>query len=747
MAGASRLHHLLRVGFALTLAVVFTSVSQGTLNASAFPSACTNQTGTVYEVGDGQPYTSIGAVPFDTLQPGDLVRIHHRATPYREKIAISTSGTQAAPICMVGVAGTNGELPVIDGENATTSDSMFYDYDGMQERALLIVMGQEWGEQPAYIHIEGLHFKNAYEDYTFTTANGQVRNYTSNAAALMVQRGADITLTGLAISDSGNGFFAASSGDAEQTVRNLTLQYSYIYGNGTDSDQHHNIYTESNGMIIQFNRFGPTRSISGGNNIKDRSAGTIIRYNWIETGAHLIDLVEAEDGYDLLSQNPNYDKAWVYGNIMISPENSLTGRNMIHFGGDLGGEEEGNSTVCGFGGGQDPTECYRKGPLYFYNNTVITEVNQEGDGSYCCSKTYFRLQTDEQSIEVFNNIFHVVSLGNETWVSYMNRRGQANFGVNLLKPATNMAEFYNQEGPNSEVNGLGNLIVLGAGEEIGFVNEAAGDYHLLVESLAVNSGAPITGADLLPIPFEYLVHQGSIARIDDGSIDMGAYEQGDNPPQVTNTPQATGTAQPTGTAQATGTAGAPTATPTPPATVDPLLNLLSNGDFETDSDLDGQPDSWVAKEFAGDKQKCNKDTNDDGVVDKIFALQGSCAYRFKSGSLENSKLEQIIPNSAITTGDTISVSGFVYPKGEVDVAVKIRVKYVDTTLEKGKITLKVTTPTTAYVPLSGTLTLPIVGEVASFKVKLQNRGASGKVLFDALAVVKTASRSSGLSGQ
>ncbi|HEX2618672.1 MAG TPA: hypothetical protein VHL11_00960, partial [Phototrophicaceae bacterium] len=434
----------LLLGFICLSGLLITFNLQSVVYAASFPSACGNQTGDVYEVGDGQPYTSIGAVPFDTLQPGDLVRIHYRAAAYREKITISTTGTENAPLCLVGVPGPGGELPVVDGQNATTSDHMIFDYDGMQERALLIVMGQEWGEQPAYVHIEGLHFKNAYEDYTFTTADGEVRHYTENAAAVMVQRGAHITLTGLDISDSGNGFFAASSDDPNQTVKDLTLQYSYIYNNGTNGDQHHNIYTESDGMLIQFNHFGPLRSISGGNNIKDRSAGTVIRYNWIESGAHLIDLVEAEDGYPLLSQNPDYNKAWVYGNIMISPINDGTGRNMIHFGGDLGGEEEDNSSdVCGYGSGEDPTDCYRKGPLYFYNNTVIT---YSPTADWCCEKTLFRLMTDEQYIEAFNNIFHVI--GTDTYVSYMNRRGRAHFRVNLVNPGTNnhIEEFYNKEG-------------------------------------------------------------------------------------------------------------------------------------------------------------------------------------------------------------------------------------------------------------------------------------------------------------
>src|SRR5258708_5559212 len=73
-----------------------------------------------YHVGDSQSYTSIAAVPWQSLQPGDTVWIHWRSTPYHEKWVIGLQGTQAAPISVRGVAGPSGQLPIIDGQNATT---------------------------------------------------------------------------------------------------------------------------------------------------------------------------------------------------------------------------------------------------------------------------------------------------------------------------------------------------------------------------------------------------------------------------------------------------------------------------------------------------------------------------------------------------------------------------------------------------------------------------------------------------
>ena len=63
----------------VTGALVAGLYSNQAVQALDFPSACENQTGTVYDVGDGQTYTSIGAVPFDELEPGDLVHVEPTA--------------------------------------------------------------------------------------------------------------------------------------------------------------------------------------------------------------------------------------------------------------------------------------------------------------------------------------------------------------------------------------------------------------------------------------------------------------------------------------------------------------------------------------------------------------------------------------------------------------------------------------------------------------------------------------------
>src|SRR4051812_35199834 len=90
-----------------------------------------------FEVGPGQAFTTVNAVPWETLGPGDTVQIHWRPEAYREKILISTSGTAAAPIRVVGIAGPAGQLPVIDGQNATTRSAAAFPFAGTQDRGLV----------------------------------------------------------------------------------------------------------------------------------------------------------------------------------------------------------------------------------------------------------------------------------------------------------------------------------------------------------------------------------------------------------------------------------------------------------------------------------------------------------------------------------------------------------------------------------------------------------------------------------
>ena len=117
------------------------------------------------------------------------------------------------------------------------------------------------------------------------------------------------------------------------TTKNMVVQGCYIYNNGQGGSGTHNSYCESMGITYQYNFYGPLATGAVGNNLKDRSSNMVIRYNWIDSGDRLLDLVDAEDSA-IIRADPNYNKAFVYGNILL--KNTYTGQTgkVVHYGYD-----------------------------------------------------------------------------------------------------------------------------------------------------------------------------------------------------------------------------------------------------------------------------------------------------------------------------------------------------------------------------------------------------------------------------
>ncbi|HET8546936.1 MAG TPA: right-handed parallel beta-helix repeat-containing protein [Bryobacteraceae bacterium] len=442
-----------------------------------------------YEVGPGKALATIGQVPWATLQAGDVVLIYYRPEPYREKWVICRQGTAAAPITVRGVPGPNGELPVIDGNGAVTAPGLNY---GAEARGVIKIGAANIPADttPRYITIENLDIRGARAEYTFMGDDGVVQPYSANASSIYVEKGENITVRNCHIHDSGNGFFVASS-DALAS-KDILVEGNYIYDNGNvGSLYEHNNYTAAIRITFQYNRFGLLRSGASGNNLKDRSAGLVVRYNWIEGGNRQLDLVEGEDSI-LIRTDPLYRETHVYGNVLIEP-NGAGNRQITHYGGD-----------------GSRTRNYRKGTLYFYNNTVVSNRLDR--------TTLFRLSTNEERCDARNNVFYTVAAGNT--VSLLDNTGVLDFQHNWIKPGWVKA-FANSKGT---LNNLGGNVQTAAP---GFVNEAGQDYHLAAGSPAVDAGTGLH-ANVLPahnVIRQYVKHQSSEARPVNGPLDIGAFEQ------------------------------------------------------------------------------------------------------------------------------------------------------------------------------------------------------------------------------
>ncbi len=447
---------------------------------------------TEYPVGPGHAYETPSDVPWESLLPGDTVLIHWRDAPYADKWVLGRSGTPSQPITVRGVPGPGGQLPVIDGNGARTRRQL--DYSGETRAVIKIGYSNVPADSmPSYIIIENLDIRGARTWHTFSDDGGSPAQYDENAAAVWIEKGEHIVLRRNWLHDSGNGLFV-SSGD--HTSRAILVEGNEIFDNGYPGSFHeHNVYTEALDITFQFNHLGRLRAGSEGNNLKDRSGGLVVRYNWIEGGNRQLDLVDSHTPD--ITGSPSYGETFVYGNVLVEEDGDFN-RQIVMYGGDSGD----------YG-------TYRKGVLNFYNNTV---VSYRGDRT-----TLFFVPTNDESLDIRNNLFYAAA-GGET-LSIADTSGRLDLANNWFQPGF-QTTFSTLEGL---VNGILESIVSAAP---GFVDGAARDFGLGAGSSARDAGGSVPAAARHPVLFQYVPHGGSAPRPSDGIIDIGAFESGTTSPAV-----------------------------------------------------------------------------------------------------------------------------------------------------------------------------------------------------------------------
>lgn len=428
--------------------------------------------GTEYNVGPGQEYAAIGDVPISDLGPGDTVRIHWREEPYRETLLISAQGSAEDPVRICGVRGPIGERPVISGEGATTPQST-----GQQamwnDLALVLFMRKPTDDWETYyphdIILEGLDLQGAHIGVPFTNVDGEASEWYNGSACISILRGKNITIRDNEISDCGFGIFAKSTDLDSEQVTNVLIEGNYVHSNNPQVEVGvHNVYVQAFGAVYQFNHFGPPL---GADNIKDRSTGTVIRYNWIEPAGDInIDLVEAEEHKLTAVQDPAYRTALVYGNLI----QQVFGSVPLHYGADHLELEN--------------VPYFRKGTLYFYNNT-LTMADPEYDLEPW-SRGMMRVTTVEERVEVFNNIldyrgnavlFELMSF-NEPF-SHFEQGGHVVIGTNFIRG--DWVRNYKDEQPDVAAQ-----MILGADGELGILEGTENFVHTPDEPVDLETMQP-----------------------------------------------------------------------------------------------------------------------------------------------------------------------------------------------------------------------------------------------------------------
>ncbi|HEX2619996.1 MAG TPA: hypothetical protein VHL11_07610, partial [Phototrophicaceae bacterium] len=142
-----------------------------------------------------------------------------------------------------------------------------------------------------------------------------------------------------------------------------------------------------------------------------------------------------------------------------------------------------------------------------------------------------------------------------------------------------------------------------------------------------------------------------------------------------------------------------------------------------DENGNGVPDGWQGKDKTGDKLMCNDE-------DHIFAHTGLCAFRFKGGPNEQSKLSQkvLLDGLNFAVDDQLNFSVYVNAlKSKAKGTIKVRVKYGDLDT-KGKIT-KQFVKTDGYEAVEGTIVIAST-DVITIKVVFKHTSPSGKIYID-----------------
>ena len=460
--------------------IVTLSLVLATLGSSP-PSLATD-----YNVGPEQTLSSIADVPWASLQPGDRVLIHWRETPYKEKWVLNRRGTELSPIVVRGVRGPNGERPIIDGNGATTPTSLSY---WNESRGVLKIGGSSTPSDglPAWLVVEGLEIRSGRPPFSFTDTDGATQSYSQNAASIYVEKAEHLVIRDCVLHDSGNGLFI---GAFDGQTRDILIERNALHSNGnTGSVFHHNAYTAAIGITYQYNRFGALRTGADGNNLKDRSAGLVVRYNWIEDGNRQLDLVDAEDS-SVVVDHPSYDETFVYGNVLIESDG------------------EGNSQIVHYGGDSGTRADYRKGTLYFFHNTVVsTRIG---------NTTLLRLSTNDETADVRNNVLYVSASGSR--LAMLSSDGVLDLTHNWVKPGWQPS--------HGSLNGTINDSGWVTGSDPGFFDELGQDYRPLADSAVIDEGTTLhagTLPDHEPTR-HYVKHIGDELRPQDGSRDLGAFE-------------------------------------------------------------------------------------------------------------------------------------------------------------------------------------------------------------------------------
>jgi len=349
---------------------------------------------TTYNVGPGQTYTNLNGVPWLSLKAGDVVNIYYSPTPYATIIAMTAMGTANAPITINGVTDASCHRPVLTGMNAviandaqasgywTKSPGMSFLGFGLINFCFSGYAPSGLSYSPSYLNIQNLEITGAVSGNSYMGPSGATAWHASYG--IYAVEFSNVNIQNNYIHDNDGGVFFNAQ-DIPRTSTYVTMRSNILTNNGTPNNAlNHSIYGQGYRTLYEGNYLGQEISSASGSTLKDRSSGTVIRYNYIVSSARAIDLVDSESSPTVVN-DPLYNYAWVYGNVIVDdfslPLNSV---DLIHWGGDSGVPSN-----------------YRNGTLFAYYNTIILSHTSE-----YVDVGIFDMPTTAQTTQANSNVFY-----------------------------------------------------------------------------------------------------------------------------------------------------------------------------------------------------------------------------------------------------------------------------------------------------------------------------------------------------
>lgn len=475
---------------------------------ASYPStqACQHGEGRRYEVGPDQPYANPRDVPWLDLLPCDEVLIHYRPQPYTDMVFVASRGAPRKWITIRGVPGPRGERPVFSGVHAVMPAATGANR-WTQSAALLTVARPDPGVapvgayyKPGFLHITGLTFRGARAPAPITDIQGKPAVWGEFAAGISATGVEHLAVTDCEFDSNGLGLFVNSTNGETMQSRDLLVAHNYFHDNGVvNQASQHNAYTEAIGTVYEYNYFGAPIRGMGGDNIKERSAGIVFRYNYVQDGTFLLGLQDPDSNKELESVEEDawgeklVASAFVYGNTFVVT------RPTVYDNAPPAIVQHGNGGVVA-----DWNKQIREGTLYFYGNQVISKLDpawgwtSEGKVPYALTLFLMSNTRSPTLVDARNNLFYGARADTScSWWKHCEAmpfalfglQGRAHWEQNWItayrysaarKPdgAYNMGEPFKGDG-------LGGLRAEKAGADPGFVDFKAGNY-------AARPGAPMT---------------------------------------------------------------------------------------------------------------------------------------------------------------------------------------------------------------------------------------------------------------